>query len=263
MLEDILMILDTDVRKELRNHLEKQLNIRVLTGKPMANIKTDAAKVSGTFGEETLEAELLLVAVGRRPYTEGLGLEKVGIEKSKAGFVEVDEYCRTSKATIYAIGDVNGGIQLAHNATAQGIVAAENAVGRRRKAETIVPSCIFTSPEIGSVGLTERQAKEKNILYRSGKYAFAALGKALAMNETVGFVKWIARSDTDQLIGAHAIGPHATELISEATVAIRAELTAEELGRTIHCHPTLSETWMEAAHALHGTCIHGTPKRKA
>jgi len=110
--------------------------------------------------------------------------------------------------------------------------------------------------EIGSVGLTEQQAKEKNIPYRTGKYAFAALGKAMAMNETGGFVKWIARTDNDQLIGAHAIGPHATELISEATVAIRAELTAEELGRTIHCHPTLSETWMEAAHAVHGTCIH-------
>jgi len=150
MLEDILMILDADIRKELRAHLEKKLNIRVLTGKPMENIKADAAKVSGTFGDEKLEAELLLVAVGRRPYTEGLGLDKVGIEKSKPGFIEVDEYCRTSKATIYAIGDVNGGIQLAHNATAQGMVAAENAAGRRRKAETVVPSCIFTSPRLGA-----------------------------------------------------------------------------------------------------------------
>jgi len=262
MLEDILMILDSDVRRELRTHLEKKLNIRVLTGKPMENIKADASKVSGTFGDEKIEGDLLLVSIGRRPYTEGLGLEKVGIEKTKPGFIEVDDYCRTSKATIYAIGDVNGRAQLAHAATAQGITAAENAVGQHNKIESLVPACIFTSPEIGSVGLTEQQAKEKNIPYRTGKYAFAALGKAMAMNETGGFVKWIARADNDQLIGAHAIGPHATELISEAAVAIRAELTAEELGRTIHCHPTLSETWMEAAHAVHGTCIHAPPKRK-
>jgi dihydrolipoamide dehydrogenase len=263
MLEDILMILDADIRKELRTHLEKKLNIRVLTGKPMENIKADNSKVSGTFGEEKLDADLLLVSIGRRPYTEGLGLEKVGIEKNKPGFIEVDDFCRTSKAGIYAIGDVNGRAQLAHAATAQGITAAENACGKRSKIEALIPACIFTSPEVGCVGMTEQQAKEKNIPYRTGKYAFAALGKAMAMNETGGFVKWIARSDTDQLIGAHAIGPHATELISEAAVAIRAELTAEELGRTVHCHPTLSETWMEAAHGVHGTCIHGAPKRKA
>ena len=262
MLEDILMILDTDVRRELRSHLEKKLGVRVLAGKPMEKIQADDKKVGGVFGEEALEAELLLVSIGRRPYTEGLGLDKAGIEKSKAGFIEVDDYCRTSKASIYAIGDVNGRAQLAHAATAQGITAAENACGKRSKAETLVPACIFTSPEIGSVGLTEQQAKERNIAYTTGRYAFAALGKAMAMNETGGFVKVLARSDTDQLIGAHAVGPHATELISEATVAIRAELTAAELGRTIHCHPTLSETWMEAAHSVHGMCIHSAPKRK-
>lgn len=262
MLEDILMVLDADIRRELRTHLEKKLNIRVLTGKPMENIKADNNKVNGTFGDEKLDADLLLVSIGRRPYTEGLGLETVGIEKTKPGFIEVDEYCRTSKATIYAIGDVNGRAQLAHAATAQGISAAENAAGKRSKIEALVPACIFTSPEIGSVGLTEQQAKEKNIACRTGRYAFAALGKAMAMNETGGFVKWVVRSDNDQLIGAHAIGPHATELISEAAVAIRAELTAEELGRIVHCHPTLSETWMEAAHAVHGTCIHAPPKRK-
>ncbi|MBA4387984.1 MAG: dihydrolipoyl dehydrogenase [Verrucomicrobia bacterium] len=263
MLEDVLMILDADVRRELRGHMEKKLGIRVLTGKPLEKIEAGAKSVKGKFGDETVEGDLLLVAIGRRPYTEGLGLEKIGIEKNKAGFIDVDDYGQTKAATVYAIGDVNGRTQLAHAATSQGVTAAENAItGKRKKMESLIPACIFTSPEIGSVGMTEQQAKEKGIEYKTGKFMFGGLGKAMAMGETGGFIKWIAKAGTDQLLGAHAVGPHATELISEAVVAIRAELTVQELGRTVHCHPTLSESWMEAAHAVHGECIHAAPRRK-
>ena len=125
-----------------------------------------------------------------------------------------------------------------------------------------MPNVIFTSPEIGTVGLSEDDAKKQNRAVKTGKFRFAGLGKALAAGETTGFVKWIADAATDQLLGAAAVGPHATELIAEATTAIRAELTVKELGRTIHAHPTFSEAWMEAAHAVHGECIHAPPKHK-
>ena len=158
---------------------------------------------------------------------------------------------------------MTGKIQLAHYATAQGVAAAENAVNAKpHKHDTLVPNVIFTAPEVGTVGLSEDEAKKQNRVVKTGKFRFAGLGKGLATGETTGFVKWIADASTDQLLGAAAVGPHATELIAEAATAIRAELTATELGRTIHAHPTFSESWMEAAHVVHGTCIHGAPKRK-
>lgn len=263
LLEDILMMLDADVRREVRRHMEKELGIRILTGRPLEQIETDGQKVQGRAGEEVVQGEILLVAVGRKPVTGDLELGKAGVQTTPSGHIRVDAYCRTSAATVYAVGDVNGGVQLAHAATSQGLTVAENICGKRRtRAETLVPSCIFTSPEIGSVGLTEEEAKQRGVAFKAGKFHFAALGKARAIDEAAGFVKWIADAATDQLLGAHAVGPHATELISEATVAIRSELTAAELGRAIHCHPTLAEAWMEAAHALHGTCIHAPPARK-
>jgi dihydrolipoamide dehydrogenase len=156
-----------------------------------------------------------------------------------------------------------GSTQLAHAATSQGITAAENACrDRASRAETFIPACIFTSPEIGTVGLTEQQAEEKGLTVRTGKFNFAALGKALAAGEAAGFVKWVADAESDQLLGAQAIGAHATELIAEAALAIRSELTVQEAARTVHCHPTMSEAWMEAAHAVHGECIHAAPKRR-
>jgi dihydrolipoamide dehydrogenase len=166
---------------------------------------------------------------------------------------------------VFAVGDVTeGSTQLAHAATAQGIAAAENAFRHPPvKAERLVPACIFTSPEIGAVGLSEDQAKATGRNTKTGEYPFAALGRAMAAGDTAGFVKWVVDADTDQLLGASAVGPHATELIAEAAVAIRAELTAAEVGRTVHCHPTLGEAWLEAAHAVHGHCIHAAPRRKA
>lgn len=264
LLEDILLIADSDVRRALKRHMKDDLRIRILTGEPMQDIAGSADSVSGTVGKKTVKAEMLLASVGRRPYSEGLELEKAGLETDDAGAIPVDGFGRSKIAGVYAIGDVTAGsTQLAHAATAQGLAAAENVCGEKPvAAETLVPACIFTSPEIGSVGLSETQAAEQGIDIQTGKFPFAALGKAMAAGEAAGFVKWIARPDTRQLLGAHAIGAHATELIAEATVAIRAELTVEELGRTVHCHPTFSEAWMEAAHAVDGQCIHAAPRRK-
>jgi len=260
----VLTVLDADIRRELRRHMEKELGICVLTGQPLKDIEVQGKAVSGTFGDTTLTADLLLVSVGRRPFTEGLGLENAGLETDETGAIPVDAYCRARAAGVYAIGDVTtGSTQLAHGATAQGIAAAENAVGcGRTEAETLVPACIFTSPEIGSVGLTEQQAKAQDRSIRTGKFMFAGLGKAMASGEKAGFVKWVSDAETDQLLGAHAIGPHATDLIAEAALAVRMECTVEDLGRTVHCHPTFAESWMEAAHAVHGECIHQAPRRR-
>ena len=263
LLEDILLLLDADVRREVRAHMEQQLGIRVLTGKALEKIAADDNGVRGQCGDEMLEAKLLLVSVGRKPVTDGLKLENAGLKTNERGFIEADDYGRTNVATIYAIGDVTGKTQLAHYATAQAIAAASNACGQKlQKHDTLVPGVIFTSPEVALVGITEEDAKKQNRVVKTGKFRFSGLGRAMAVNETVGFVKWIADAATDQLLGAAAVGPHATELIAEATTAIRAELTAAELGKTIHAHPTFSEAWMEAAHALHGTCIHAPPRRK-
>jgi len=264
MLEDILLMLDGDVRRELRRTMEGPLGITILTGKPLGNIRADGAGVTGEVNGQKISAEMMLVAVGRKPSTAGLVLEKAGLAVTKSGHVEVDAGCATGVAGIYAAGDVtSGSTQLAHAATAQGVTAAENAFGKKSKpAETLVPSCIFTDPEIGAVGLTGQKARELNLKVTTGKFLFASLGKALAAGESGGFVKWIADAETDRLLGAQAVGAHAAELISEAAVAIRSELTAKDLGRIIHCHPTLSEAWMEAAHAIHGECIHAAPRPK-
>ena len=264
LLEDILLLLDPDVRREVRHAMEKSLGIRVLTGRALEHVAADAAGARGSVGGEMIQADVLLSAVGRKPVTEGLKLDQAGLAAGPGGFIETDDYCRTRVATIYAIGDVTGKTQLAHYATAQGIAAAENALGPKPRAhQTLVPNVIFTSPEIGTVGLSQEDARKQNRAVKIGQFRFAGLGRALAVGEPRGFVKWIADAATGQLLGAAAVGPHATELIAEAAAAIRAELTTRELGRTIHAHPTFSEAWMEAAHALHGEAIHAPPKRVA
>lgn len=264
MLDDILMVIDPDVRAEARRHMQDDLKIRILTGRPLADVKTGKSGIKAKVGDETVEADKLLVAVGRRPVTDGLALDKAGLAPNEKGFIAVDAFSQTRAASVYAIGDVNGGPQLAHAATAQGVAAAESAVaGKCCAATALVPNCIFTAPEIGTVGLSEQEAARQKRAVAIGKFPFAALGKAVAAGETAGFVKWIADAETDQLLGAQAVGLHATELISEATIAIQAEWTAAELGRAIHAHPTLSEAWMEAAHAVHSRCIHAPPRRKS
>ncbi len=264
LLEDIIAVVDADVRRELRRHMEKTLGIRILTGVTLEDITADDRSVRGRAGQEGLEADLLLVALGRKPVTQPLKLENAGLIPNDRGFLDVDAYGRTHVATVYAVGDITGGPLLAHLATSQGLVAAENACGRYlHKNETVVPNCIFTSPEIGTVGLGEQEAQQQGRKIKTGKYLMGALGKALAIGEPVGFVKWVADAETNQLLGAHAIGPHATDIIAEAAVAIRAELTAAELAHTVHAHPTLAEAWMEAAHVVIGEPIHSAPPRKS
>ena len=237
LLDDILMLLDADLRKEVRAHMEKSLGVRVLTGAPLKNIVADAEGVRGDCGDETLRADLMLNAVGRKPVTDGLALENAGLNVNQRGFIDADEYCRTKVATVYAVGDVTGKVQLAHFATAQGVAAAENAVGRKPRAHpALVPSVIFTSPEIATVGLSEAAAAAEKRAVKVGKFRFSGLGKALAAGETTGFVKWIADAETDQLLGAAVVGPHATELIATATTAIRAEFSAREPRRN-HSRP--------------------------
>lgn len=262
LLEDILPVLDPDVRREVRTNMEQHLGIRVLTGKLLGEISVTAAAVRGKVGSKTLQADLLLCAVGRMPVTEGLNLENAGLKAGEGGFIETDDFGRTRVANIFAIGDVTGRAQLAHYATSQGIVAAENATGRRlRQNETIVPNVIFTVPEIGTVGLSEEEAKKQGRAVKVGRFHFRGLGRAVAAGETAGFGKWIADAATDQILGAAAVGGHATELIAEATAAIRGEFTVLELGRTIHAHPTFGEVWLEAAHAVYGGAIHALPKK--
>ncbi|MBN2301728.1 MAG: dihydrolipoyl dehydrogenase [Lentisphaerae bacterium] len=264
MLDDILMVLDKDVRAELRRHMENSLGIRILTGKPLEKIKATKTGVSGFFGDKQLNADTMLVSIGRKPVSSGLSLDTVGVETNQVGNIVADPYMQTSATGIYAIGDVvAGSTQLAHAATSQGITAAENICTKRlRRSETSIPACIFTSPEVGSVGLTEQLAVANSLSVKTGKFVFKSLGKALAAGEPDGFVKWVADTDTARLLGAHAIGAHATELIAEAATAIRSELTIDDIAGTIHCHPTFSEAWMEAAHAFHGECINAAPKRK-
>jgi dihydrolipoamide dehydrogenase len=263
LLEDILLLLDPDVRREVRGNMEKALGIRVLTGKALEDFQASDNGVTAKLGDETLQADLLLCAVGRRPVTDGLKLDKAGLKTDGRGFIETDNCCRTSVAGIFAIGDVTGKVQLAHYATAQGLAAAENAVNQKhREHVTLVPNVIFTSPEVGTVGLSEDEARRQNRAVNTGKFRFVGLGKALTSGETLGFVKWIADAATGQLLGAAAVGPHATELIAEATTAIHLEATVKELGRIIHAHPTFNEAWMETAHAVHGNAIHAPPKRK-
>jgi dihydrolipoamide dehydrogenase len=263
MLEDIVMILDKDVRNVLKKRMEA-LGITILTGAPLTEIAVQKDKVTGLYKDQKLEGEMLLVAVGRKPNTAALDLDRAGVKVDERGTIPVTAQGRTNIANIFAIGElVTGSIQLAHAATQQGVAAAEAASGHQAKVEKICPSCIFTSPEIGLVGLTENKAQQMGIAVKKAVFPFAALGKAMAVGETEGFVKWVADPVTGQLLGAQAVGCHATDLISEAAIAIRNELTIEEIGKTIHCHPTMAEAWMEAAHAFHGECIHLPKSRRA
>ncbi len=206
---------------------------------------------------ETFRAEKMLLAVGRKPLSEGIGLEGPGVATEK-GYILVDGMMRTNVSGIYAIGDVVPTPWLAHVASAEGIVAVEHMAGKPTRPLNYdqVPGCTYCVPEVASIGLTEAKARERGFEVVVGKFPFSAIGKARIINETSGFVKIVAEKKYDEVLGVHIVGPKATELIGEAGAALRLEATSEELVRTIHAHPTLSEAIHEAAEAVGGHAIH-------
>jgi dihydrolipoamide dehydrogenase len=252
---------DHEISELLERELKKK-KISLITGIKVekVQIKDDGVHAFLSDGKE-LVAEKVLVAIGRTYNSDHLGLEALGILKGGRGEILVNNRMETNVPGVYAVGDVTGGLLLAHMASKEGIVAAKNIMGIDTAINyNVVPAAIFTSPEIASVGLREHQAAEKGLRYRTGHFQFRGLGKAHAIGEIAGFVKLIAEESSDKLIGAHIIGPHASDLIHEAALAIKAGLTAREVADTIHAHPTLAEGVMEAAEDLHGEAIH-VPKR--
>jgi len=266
LLPRLVPIEDEAVSAELERSFRKQ-GIKVLTGTKVISAKAGAAGVEldaqapdGKTGK--MAAEYLLVATGRGPVTSGLGAEDAGLAMER-GYVKVDAQYRTSVPGISAIGDVitfdaPGHPQLAHLSSAEGIALAERIAGREFRPINYdhVPGCTYCDPEIGSVGLTEAKAKARGFDVRVGTFKFGVLGRARIAGETEGFVKIVADQKYDEILGVHMIGPRSTELVAEATLALRLECTVEELIRTIHAHPTMSEAVLEAAHATHGGAIH-------
>ncbi len=251
---------DEEISQILERELKKN-KIKLLTDKSVekVDLKDDSVSVQLSDGK-TIEVEKVLVSIGRAVNSQKIGLKENGIETGQRGEIKVDKKMQTSVDGIYAIGDVVGGIMLAHLASKEGIVAAENAMGGNSEVNyDVVPAAIFTSPEIGSVGLREKQVVEKGIRYKVGKFQFRALGKSHAIGEISGLFKIIADEETDKILGAHIIGPHASDLIHEAALAMEKGLTAGDIARTIHAHPTLAEGLMETAEDVHGSAIH-SPK---
>ena len=256
---------DAELAKNFQRVLKKQ-GINFMLGQKVTGVKAlkasakiTLAPASGEGEETTLNADRVLVAIGRRAHTEGLGLEALGVARDDYGRIETDGHFKTSVAGIYAIGDIVAGTpQLAHSASHEAIVAVEHLAGLKPQAinYTHCPNCTYSNPEVGSVGLTETQAKEQGYTLKVGKFPFTAVGKAKVINDTTGFVKIVADEKYDEILGVHIIGPHATELIAEAVPLLRLECTVEELARSIHAHPTLAEAIGEAAHATLGHAIH-------
>ena len=252
---------DADMSRELEKAFTKRgISLRVGAAVEGAEVSNSGVKVKVTASgkSETLDAEILLVAVGRGPYSEGLGLETTSIQPDQRGFVNVDPFMRTGEEGIYAIGDLVPTQGLAHLASKEGILAVEHMAGHPVvpiRYET-VPNAIYCEPEVASVGLTEEAARQKGIEIKVGKFPFTHSSKAMIAGHQEGLVKIVSDARYDEVLGVHIIGPKATELISEAVVGMTLETTTEEMYRAIHPHPTLSEAVMEAAENLHGQSIH-------
>ncbi len=270
MLPHLLPLEDEDTTAEVAKTYKK-MGIKALV-----NTRTEEAK-AGDAGvtvrvrdqasgqEQTIEADVALVAIGVQANSDSLGLEAAGIATDKRGFVQIDEYMRTSVPNVYAIGDLTGRAMLAHVASAMGLVAAEHATGHETRPikdgeYVYMPRCVYCEPQVASLGMTEAQAREfgreHNREIKVGKFPFRANGKALGLGEGDGFVKIIADARYGEILGAHLVGPDVTELLPELELAHTWELTPEEIARSVHSHPTLSEAVMEAAHATLGQAIH-------
>lgn len=250
---------DYEISEILQKELKKK-KIKLLTGIKVerVDVKRDGIHVHLQNGKEVI-GEKLLISVGRNFNTEGIGLEAAEVKTGKRGEIIVNEKMETNVPDIYAIGDVVGGALLAHKASEDGVVAAYNACGIERKIDySVIPAAIFTTPEIGSVGLRQHQAEEKGIAIKTGRSQFRALGKAHAIGKIAGMFKIIADAKTDKILGVHIIGANASDLIHEGALAIKAGLTVSEVAEMIHAHPTLSEGFREAAWDVHGKAIHAS-----
>jgi dihydrolipoamide dehydrogenase len=264
MLPRILPLEDEEISKTLTSLLKRRkIAVRTGTRTEGATISDDGVAVrvknADSGQEETLITEVVLVAIGVQPNSDNVGLDTAGVKVDRRGFVPVDGFMRTNVPGAYAIGDLTGKLLLAHVASAQGIVAAEHIAGHRTlpiEDYAFMPRCTYSHPQVASLGLTETQANERGHEIKVSKFPFRANGKALGLAEREGFVKIIADTVSGEILGVHMIGPEVTELLPELALARTLEATSEEIARTVHAHPTLSEVVMEAAHGIEGQPIH-------
>jgi len=263
LLPSILSLEDRQVARVVARRF-KETGVSVLTEVNVESVEvTGEGRVKTTLadGREFI-TEKVLVTIGRSFNSTGLGLEEAGVEVEK-GRIKVDDRMETTAKGVYAIGDVTGKFLLAHVASTQGIVAASNAAGKDKRMDySVIPAGVFTDPEIASVGLNERVAKDRGVDYSIGRFPYAASGKALGMGETDGFVQLLADPGSDRVLGCSIVGAHATDLIGEVAVAMKAGAKAKDITETIHAHPTLPELVMEAAEDLHGMAIHKVSRRR-
>ncbi|KIQ93327.1 Dihydrolipoyl dehydrogenase [Anoxybacillus thermarum] len=258
--DEILSGFEKQMSAVVRRRLKKK-GVDVFTNALAKGVEEREDGVTVTFevnGEtKTVDAEYVLVTVGRRPNTEEMGLEQIGVKMTERGLIEIDKQCRTSVPNIYAIGDVVAGPPLAHKASYEGKIAAEAIAGHPSEIDYLaIPAVVFSDPECASVGYFEKQAIEEGIDVITAKFPFGANGRALALNETDGFLKLVLTKDDGVIIGAQIVGPNASDMIAELGLAIEAGMTAEDIAMTIHAHPTLGEITMEAAEVALGSPIH-------
>jgi len=250
-LPDFLPMADGQVAREALRHFKK-LGLDIRLGAKVTGAKLAKGEVAVSFtdakGEQSLAVDKLVVAIGRRPFTQGLLADGTGVEIDERGFIKVDDHCRTAAAGVFAVGDCVRGPMLAHKGKEEGVAVADAIAGLYAEVNyKVIPSVIYTAPEIAWVGLTEEQVKASGRAYKVGSFPFAASGRARAMEAPAGFCKLVAAVDDDEILGVHVVGPMAGELIAEAVLAMEYSASSEDLQRTIHAHPTLSEALHEAA----------------
>ncbi|HXI14054.1 MAG TPA: dihydrolipoyl dehydrogenase [Thermoanaerobaculia bacterium] len=258
----LLPIEDEEISKEFTRMFKKN-GIEVFTDAKIESCTPGPTGVKSVLSmkggkQQTIETEVVLSAVGRRPVLEGLNLEKTKVQLDSRGYVQVDPYMKTHEPNVWAIGDIVPTPWLAHCASAEGILVMEQIAGMKVRPLNYdrIPNATYTDPEVASVGLTEKKAKERGYEVKIGKFSFAANSKAKILGESGGMVKFVSDAKYDELLGVHIVGPKATELIAEACTALELEATSESIAKTVHAHPTLSEAMMEAAEAVGGHAIH-------
>ena len=263
-LPQILTGTDLEISKTLGRILKKQ-GVEIMLDTKVGALQKSGKAVKATFNgegtngkDETREFDMVLVAVGRRPVTDTLNLQAAGLSTDDKGFIAIDQQCRTKVSNVFAIGDVTGQPLLAHRAMKQGVVAAEVIAGDKSAAfdPVAIPNCVYTDPEVATVGLSEEEAKAKGYEVRIGKFPLVASGRARTMNDTDGVIKLVGDAKTDLLLGMHIVAPQAESLIGEGVIALEMGATLEDIGLSVHPHPTLTEGIMDAAEAAHGKAIH-------